>query len=317
MQILVDCPWLPESLAQRAAGVVPRAKLQRIRRGDAGFDEAWARAEVFLGWPMGPDHAAAENLRWVQTSSAGAGKLAHAVPESWVVTTAAGVFGPPLAEHALGMILHFTRRLGAAAAAQRERQWRAHEMQLTELENKRLLILGVGDIGRCLATRAQALGLRVTGLRRRTDAPVPPGFEAVESLDELDRLLPEADVVVGALPGTEHTRGLLDARRLGLLRPDAGLINLGRGSLIDHGALEDALRNDRLGWAALDVAPEEPLPEGHPLWTAPRLLITPHVGGRGEGIGERLAALFLDNLARYAAGEHDAMQNRFEHRWGY
>ncbi len=317
MKLLLDCPWLPDSIAEEVRGVVPDAEVTRAAAGDAGFAAAWADAEVYLGWPMGLDHAAAKKLRWVQTSSAGAGKLAHAVPEDWLVTTAAGVYGTPIAEHVLGMILHFTRGLGRAAEAQRDGRWTPDLVVPAELGGQRLLILGLGDIGRSLATRAAALGMEVVGVRRHADRPPPPGVDRVEPLDAIDRLLPEADVVVCALPGTEHTRGLLDPRRLGLLRPEAGLVNVGRGSLIDHDALVAALRGDRLGWAALDVLPEEPLSAGHPLWTCPRLLLTPHVAGRGGGNGRRLADLFVDNLRRFAAGDTDGMRNRFEHRWGY
>ena len=317
MKLLLDCPWLPPSIGDEVRAVVPGAEVVRAGKEDPAFAEAWAEAEVFLGWPMGPNHAAAERLRWVQTPSAGAGKLAHAVPEGWVVTTAAGVYGTPIAEHALGMILHFTRRLDDAVAASGEGRWSLDGPDPVELAGRRLLILGLGDIGRCLATRAAAMGMRVSGVRRHADRPPPPGVDAVEPLDALEWLLPEADVVVAALPGTEHTRGLLDARRLGLLRDDAGLVNVGRGSLIDHDALADALDAGRLGWAALDVAPEEPLPPDHRLWTTPRLLLTPHVAGRDGGNGRRLADLWLENLRRYAAGEVDAMRNRFKHRWGY
>ena len=319
MKVLLDCPWLRDSIAEEVRAVAPDAEVVRAGKDDPGFARAWAEAEVYLGWPLGPDHEAAESLRWVQTSSAGAGKLVHAVPEGWTVTTAAGVYGPPIAEHALGMILRFTRKLGEAAEAQRKRSWGLPEPPppMAELGGKTLLILGLGDIGRCLAARAAAFGLEVVGVRRHADRPAPPGVARVEPLDALDRLLPEADFVVAALPGTEHTRGLLDARRVGLLKPGAGLVNVGRGSLLDHDALADALDAGRLGFAALDVLPEEPLPPGHRLWTTPRLLVTPHVAGQGGGTGRRLADLFLANLKAYASGDTESMRNVFEHRWGY
>ena len=173
MELLFDCAWLPASIDDRVRAVVPGARIVRAGKTDPAFADAWAGAEVFVGWPAGLDHAAAAKLRWVQTPSAGAGSLAHAVPEEWIVTTGTGTYGPPIAEHVIGMILHFTRGLGPAAAAQREGRWDRAGPSPTELGGKRLLILGLGDIGRCLATRAAALGAaghRRTPPRRRTAA---------------------------------------------------------------------------------------------------------------------------------------------------
>ncbi|BAM03982.1 D-2-hydroxyacid dehydrogenase [Phycisphaera mikurensis] len=317
MKILSACPWLPAAFPDEVAAVVPAAELVQAAPADPGFAEAWSSAEVFLGWPAGLDHAAAERMRWVQTQSAGAGKLAHAVPEAWTVTTAAGVYGGPIAEHTLAMMLHFSRRIDGAVEAMREARWGLGGPAIHELAGRRLLLLGLGDLGRCLATRAAALGMEVVGVRRHADRPPPAGVHRVEPVGRLDRCLAEADVLVATLPGTAHTRGLLNAQRIGRLRPHAGLVNVGRGSLLDHEALADALDAGRLGWAAIDVAPEEPLPPGHRLWSTPRLLITPHVGGRGEGNGRRLADLFLHNLKRYAAGDVAGMRNVFDHRWGY
>lgn len=308
---------LGEDIDQRVRQIVPDARIDHLKPDEPGFDEAWTNCEVFVGGPPLDRAHEAKKLRWVQASWSGIATLGRNAPAHWLITGGAGLFGPAIAEHVWAMLLHFRRNLHRCVTSQRERRWGIGRPPFIELAGQTLLMLGLGDIGRAVATRAAAFGMRVVGMRRDTATNPPAGVERIIGLDGLDSALPGADVVVAALPGTPHTRGLLDARRLGLLKPGAGLINVGRGSLIDRPALVDALKAGRPGWAGLDVFDPEPLPEDDPLWAMDNVLITPHVAGATDRAAQRLAELFLANLRLYASGREDEMRNLFSREWGY
>ncbi|MEM1099646.1 MAG: D-2-hydroxyacid dehydrogenase [Planctomycetota bacterium] len=322
MEILSQYANHTDAFADAVARTLPQARLRCLSADDPAFPAAWAEAEVFIGWPkfgddrseLAPERAA--KLRWVQATSAGIASVKTFAPEHWLITSASGVYGPTLAEHALAMMLHFERHLHRSAAAQRERTWGIGPARFRELTGLRLLALGFGDIGQNVATRAAAWGMRVTAMRREP-AEAPAGVERVLGIADLDAALAEADVVVASLPGTQHTRGLLDARRLALMQQDAGLINVGRGSLIDHDALAAQLRDRPEAYAGLDVTHPEPLPSDHPLWACDNALITPHIAGGAEKHPERIEALFLENLRAFAAGRVEQMRNVFDPHWEY
>jgi phosphoglycerate dehydrogenase-like enzyme len=143
----------------------------------------------------------------------------------------------------------------------------------------------------------------VLGVRRRMDQPPIPEVDEMHPLDDLESLLPRADVVVLALPATPATRGLLSAARVARLKPGVLLVNIGRGSLVDETALAEALASGRVGGAALDVCAEEPLPREHPFWGHPRVVITPHVAGTDPSHMDRATELFEKNLARFLDGQ--------------
>ena len=174
-------------------------------------------------------------------------------------------------------------------------------LQLDELYEKTLLILGLGHIGQEIARRAAAFGMRVIGSRRR---PAPlAGLARVVGEDAWRALLPEADYLVIAAPLTSATRGMLDAAALALMRPSAYLVNIARGEIIDTAALIAALEQGRLAGASLDVLPEEPLPSEHPLWRTPNVWITPHISSSSPRTSERAIAIFLENVRRDMAGQ--------------
>jgi len=173
--------------------------------------------------------------------------------------------------------------------------------------------VGVGGIGREVAWRARGLGARVVGTRRRPE-PVE-GVELLTGDDALDRLLEQSDYVVLTLPETEESSGLMGAGALARMRDDAVLVNVSRGGLVDDAALVAALEAGALRGAALDAFSTEPLPEGHPLWTAPRVLITPHTSAYTHRFWERESELLLDNLGRYRAGER--LRNVVDKAAGY
>ena len=172
------------------------------------------------------------------------------------------------------------------------------------LVNGRTLgIVGLGSIGQALAARASALGMSVVALRRQTDAPPVSGVSAVYGRDRLHEMLGQCDVLAIAAPLTPHTDRLIDRTALAALKPGAIVINVGRAAILDTDALVAALGRGHLGGASLDVFPEEPLPSGHPLWTAPNVLLTPHTSGFRQGHWDDVIEVFADNLERYRTGE--------------
>lgn len=279
-------------------------------------------AEVYFGFGV-PEQIleVAPGLRWAHTGTAGVGSwLSRALIESDVIlTNAAGIHAPPIAETVLAMILHFARGLDFAVRAQARGAWDRSAFDranapLREIGESTVGIVGLGGIGRAVAERASALGARVLGLRRRPSEP-PPGVELVHGEEGLARILRESHYVVLAAPLTPLTRHMIDRAALRLMRPDAVLVNVSRGALVDEDALVEALREGRIRGAALDVFATEPLPAGHPLWSLPNVLITPHVSGCTHRFWERHAALLVENIGRYLEGR--PLKNVVDKRAGY
>lgn len=291
-------------------------------RGDGGGDSPGARAarqavrgaEVYVGYGVPADLFDAATsppdgrLRWAHTASAGVGGSLHdALRASDVVlTNAAGIYAEPMADTVLAMMLHFARGLDIAVRAQAERRWDkapfdAADAPVRELAACTLGIVGLGGIGRAVARRGAALGMRVLATRRRgTDGP--DGVEVFRGEDALHRVLPQSDYLVVAVPQTDATRAMLGARELAMLPPGAVVVNVARGGVIDEDALVDALRGGRLRGAGLDVFTREPLPADSPLWGLPNVLVLPHVSGASHGFWRRQTDLIIENLRRYAAG---------------
>ena len=232
-------------------------------------------------------------LRVIQTLAAGFEWLVGHVPEGVIVCNAKGVFDAPVAEWVVGSILAMQRGLVRGRDAQTRGEWVDFEPE--ELAGRRVVILGFGSIGSAVADRLRSFGVEITGVARtRRDGIL--GFE------DLDDVLPGARILVDLLPVTSETDGFLDARRLGLLPDGALVVNAGRGRTIVTQALVAELERGRLR-AALDVTDPEPLPEGHPLWSLPNVLLTPHVAGNSVEASERLFRLAGDQVRRFATGE--------------
>lgn len=250
---------------------------------------------------------AGKRIRWVQVYAAGVEDCV-AVPafreRDILLTNAQRVLGPVIAEHVTAMMLALTRGFDAFIPAQTERQWRrdAASRSLTQVEGKTMLVVGLGGIGTEIAERAHALRMRV--IATRASGRTGPDFVSYVGLpDELHKLAREADVIVNATPLTPQTTDLFDAEFFAQMKPSAYFINIGRGRSVVTSALVDALYKGKIGGAALDVVEPEPLPSDHPLWTAPNIIITPHVSNASDlGFAARLEVA-LENLRRYVAGE--------------
>lgn len=237
--------------------------------------------------------AAMPRVRVVQVLSAGYEAWLPALPDGVVLCNGRGVHGGSTAELAVAGVSSLLRELPRAWRAQGEQRWDPH---FTEgLAGARVVVIGAGDIATRIATAVGAFGAETTLIGRRARA-------GVAGIDELDQQLATADVVFVAVPLSEDTRHLLDARRLALLPDGAVVANVARGPVVDTDALVAEVQRERLR-AFLDVTDPEPLPAGHPLWSAPGVLITPHVGGGTVGWQRRAYGLVDAQLRRYAAGE--------------
>ncbi|HEX5475026.1 MAG TPA: D-2-hydroxyacid dehydrogenase [Vicinamibacterales bacterium] len=265
--------------------------------------------------------AAAPRLRWIHSPAAGVGGMLFPalVQSDVVVTNSRGNSAATIAEHVIAVTLALMRRLPRAWQAQEERRWAQDELSaagaIRTLHGSRVLVIGLGAIGAAVATRALAFGAGVVGVRRHVHAPSPSGLAAVVPPGQLDVQLPAADVVVVAAPQTTETRHLIGAPQLAAMKEDAVLVNVSRGGLIDQAALVRALEAGRPGAVALDVFEHEPLPPDSPLWSHPRVLITPHVAGIHANYWPDAAALFADNLRRFLAGQ--PLRNVVDKHAGY
>lgn len=256
--------------------------------------EDFARAEVIIGAPPTPRLAAAKRLKWLQIPSSGTdGYADHPdFPGHVLLTNATGAFGRPMAEYMLSAVLMLMRRFHLYRDNQAARLWQRMGDELSPT-GRHVLILGAGDIGSHAAELFKMFGCRITGVRR-VPRECPACFDSMITLDQAEAILPDADIVLCALPNTPLTRGFFNRERIGMLKRGSILVNVGRGSLVDHAALADALDSGRLHGAALDVTDPEPLPADHPLWACANVLITPHVSRpdlpRPEGQGGILPA---------------------------
>jgi phosphoglycerate dehydrogenase-like enzyme len=265
----------------------------------------------------------ARTLRWVHSAAAGVGTAMYPemIESDVILTNSAGVHAAPIAEYVVAGVLHLLRGFDMVVDQQRRAEWNKTpfvkmDSVLREMDTVRALIIGVGGLGGATAQRLSALGARCTGVRRRVGLGPPPGFERVVSLAELDAELPAHDVIVLTAPQTSETAGLLTAERLDLLPPQAIVVNVARGALLDEAALADRIAAGRIRGAVLDVFREEPLSARSPLWQLRQVVVSPHISPVSPGrFWPRQLALFLDNWRRYSQGQ--PLCNIVDKRAGY
>jgi phosphoglycerate dehydrogenase-like enzyme len=264
--------------------------------------------EILAAWPAG-------GRRWLHSTGAGVERLLfpELVASDVVVTNSRGAHRVAMPEFVLMAMLAWTHHLPALIRAQSRREW--IKPVPGEVAGKTLGLLGYGEIGRAVAARAGALGVRCLALRRNPGAAGPSGVERVYGPEAIGDFLGECDFVVNSLPLTAETRGLLDGRALRAMRPDAVLINLGRGPTVVEADLLRALREGWIGGAVLDVFDVEPLPPDSPFWALENVLITAHTSGNSAHYLERAVDIFCDNLKRFGAGE--PLRNLVDKGLGY
>jgi phosphoglycerate dehydrogenase-like enzyme len=311
--ILLAIEHLPEETRTRIKALAPNHRLLATRDEDA-IRAAWDEIEI-AGGDVGIERLLAmPRLRWYQQWGAGADWIMEhpeAQGKDWIVTNASGLHAIPISEHIFTLMLALARRIPEAVQAQERHAWvRSGGLPpIFELAGKTLVLIGVGAIGERTARIAEAMEMRVIGVRRDPDRPAQ-GVARMVGPDQLDKVLPEADLVVLTVPLTPETQQMIGPRQLALMKPTACIINIGRGGTIDQDALIEALNNGQIGGAGLDVTDPEPLPADSPLWDAPNTLITGHYAGSTPVYQERALAIFQDNLARYIAGQ--PLRNRLD-----
>ena len=298
-------PWFGERLRREFCVEVVQ------RNSYEGIETELQSAEVMFTLSLRPQQfELAKQLRWVQAPTAAVHQFMfpELINSEVVLTNSTEVHGPVVAEHVIALVFALAKKIPQAASFQRKRVWGQEGMwnegqHLKEIGGATLGLIGVGSIGHRVAQMASGLGMRVIAVREHVDKGRPEGVEVVFSPAELGDLLGQSDYVVVAAPQLPSTTHLIDAPRLAMMKPGAFLINVGRGPLVDEGALADALRSRRIAGAALDVFEHEPLPSDSPLWELDGLLITPHTAGLTEKLWDRHYALFSDNLRRYRSHE--------------
>jgi phosphoglycerate dehydrogenase-like enzyme len=292
---------------QQLRALVPDAEVLAAAQGEA-LAEQLAAAQIVIG-PCNPATLdAAKSLHWMQAYSVGVERCV-AVPglieRNVVLTNMQRTSGPPIAEHAIAMMLALARGLPQYARHQNEARWKddaTDQDGMREIGGRTLLVVGLGGIGTEVARRAHALGMRV--IATRNSSREGPRFVAKVGLsNELHALAAEADVVVNATPLTPETTGIFNAAFFAAMKKGGYFINVGRGKSVVTDDLVAALRSGQVGGAGLDVTEPEPLPDGHPLWSQRNVIITPHVAAASDVQNQRYWILVVENLRRYAAGE--------------
>jgi phosphoglycerate dehydrogenase-like enzyme len=243
-------------------------------------------------------------LRWVHSLAAGLeSTLFPELLESPVIlTNGRGVFARSLGEFALAGMLHFAKQLSRMKAQQANQRWEMFDIE--ELHGHTLGIVGYGAIGRVAAERARSFGMRILALRRHPEKCADdPLVDRAYAPEQLIDLVAESDYILAAAPLTPDTRGLIGAAAFAAMKPNAVLINLGRGPVVVEEQLVRALREHRIRGAVLDVFDEEPLPAGHPLWSLDNVLLSPHSADHTDTWLQEAVELFLENYRRFTASE--------------
>lgn len=316
MNILVTPP-LNERQKEKLREAAPGHTF--LFRGQAAATAEELRdADIILGNLQSPDRLKlCENLKWIQLNNAGTEGYCEpgVLPEGALLANATGAYGLAISEHMIGCLFELRKKLSLYYRNQLSHEWKS-EGFVDVVEGSRVLIVGFGDIGSSFGKKMAALGCHVAGIRRRA-AEKPDWLEELCGMEELDRLLVWADVVALCLPGNAFTWHTLNRERIALLKRNAVVINVGRGSAIDIDALCEALYAGRIAGVALDVTDPEPLPASHPLWDAPNTVLTPHISG-GFALPEtleRIVELFARNLRRCLNGE--PLENLVDLTTGY
>ncbi len=329
IQVVVAMDFADE-LVESLAALAPRLRVERhFPQVPASV---WADTEVLYASRLIPLPEQAPRLRWIQLHSAGINHLLGKpilAAEDVAITTASGIHATPIAEHCLAMMLAFACRLSHFQRRQAAAEWDRSGRTSDTLRGQTLGIVGYGSIGRELARLADCLGVTVVAMRRdlrqsaATERYMEPGLGDPQAAiptrlyppQALASMLAVCDFVALTLPLTIGTQHLIDAAMLEAMKPNAVLINVSRGAIVDEAALITALAAERIAGAALDVFEEEPLPASSPLWGLDNVIITPHIAGNMRQYHEKAAALFSENLRRYLHNE--PLLNLYDRDRGY
>jgi phosphoglycerate dehydrogenase-like enzyme len=304
-----------EAAANRHPDVAGRV-LSSIATDFDDFETRIRGVDVLVGWRFPKENLAerAPRLKWIHIWGAG---VEHLLPLDWLprgvaLTNNSGVHAPKAGEYMVMAILMLNNRIPALVTSQHHAQW--NEIFGTCVAGKTLAVIGVGQMGGAAAEKAKGLGMRVLGVRR--NARPHRYVDEMFGPDGLDQVLPRADFVLVTIPLTSETENMIGRRELNLLRPHAGLINLGRAQVVDYEALIEKLDRGELSGAILDVFDPEPLPSDSPLWKTPNLMITPHVASDDwDEYMPRTLDLVFENVRRFFDGR--PLKNKVRRHLGY
>lgn len=257
------------------------------------------------------------NLQWMQLNNAGTEGYCEpgVLPEKTILTNATGAYGMAISEHMIGMFFVLQKHLDTYYVQQQGHIWEKQEPMYVA-EGSTVLVLGLGDIGGTFARKMKAMGSYIIGIRK-SNQPKPEYVDEQYTMEALHQVLPRADVVALSLPAYDETRGILGRNEFEMMKENAVVLNVGRGSAIDTDALTDALYQRKIYGAGLDVTDPEPLSPCHPIWNAPHVLITPHVSG-GYALAptlEKILKISVRNLEKYLTGQ--PMENVIDFSTGY
>ncbi len=298
----------PPDTLKELQGVSPQAKIVPVTKENVMKEIT--DADAYIGSIRPEEVRAGKNLKWVQIMSAGAEGVLHRSggtdlrDSNIVLTNNKVVQGPEIADHAIAMLLMFTRHLHTYYSNKPKEQWRtgAGRFPGIELNGRTAVVIGVGGIGTQIAFRAWAFGMNVIGVDPE-DKPFMPVIKKVVKPDQLDEVLPEADVVFISAPFTEKSSKMMGPSQFEKMKKGSYFIAVSRGGLYDLNGLVKALDEKRLAAAGVDVTDPEPLPPGHPLWKFENVVITPHIAGRSDKDNARMVGTIKENIRRFVEGK--------------
>ncbi len=293
-------------LIDQLQDVTPKARIVPVT--PANVMQEIADADAYIG-EIPPDALrAAKRLKWVQVVSAGVERVlfqpgGNELRDSDIILTNNKIVqGPEIADHALAMLLMLSRNLHTLYTNARMQNWDRGAFHGIELNGKTAVVIGVGGIGSQIAIRANAFGMNVIGVDPE-DKPFVPFLKRVVKPDQLDEVLPEADVVFVSAPATPKSQKMMGSRQFELMKKNSYFIAVSRGALYDMGGLVKALDEKRLAGAGVDVTDPEPLPKGHALWKFDNAIVTPHIAGRSDQDFGRMAGTVKENIRRFVDGK--------------
>jgi phosphoglycerate dehydrogenase-like enzyme len=295
-----------DGLVQELAAISPKAHIVGVNAQNVMREIG--DADAYVGDITPEQVRAGKRLQWVQVMSAGVENVlflsgGNALRDSNIVLTNNKIVqGPEIADHAMAMLLMLSRRLRQYVADDQQETWDGAVFKGIELNGKTAVVIGAGGIGNQIATRAWAFGMNVIGVDPE-DKPFSRFIQKVVKPDQLDEVLPQADVIFVSAPHTEKSHKMMGAREFELLKPNSYFVAVSRGGIYDMNALVKALDSKRLAGAGVDVTDPEPLPKGHPLWKFNNVVITPHIAGRSDHDHERMAGTVKENIRRFVDGK--------------
>jgi phosphoglycerate dehydrogenase-like enzyme len=292
---------------QEFQSVTPEAKVVPVT--GATVMQEISDADAFIGEITSDQVRAGKNLKWVAVMSAGVERVLFPSDggsdlrnSNIVLTNNKIVQGPEIADHALAMLLMLSRNLYVLYKNDQQEIWNPRSFHGIELNGKTGVVVGVGGIGTQIAVRANAFGMHVIGVDPE-DKPFLPFVERVVKPDQLDDVLPQADVVFMSVPDTPKSRKMMGVQQFGLMKKNSYFIAVSRGATYDMNGLVKALDEKRLAGAGVDVTDPEPLPKGHALWKFENAIITPHIAGRSDQDAGRMVGTIKENIRRFAQGK--------------